>query len=152
MPCKNTDLLINNVDRQVQPCQSKRGLSENVYMMFCGNAMSQKVKSCLLCSTMLTFCFRRKSLAPVRDSRPMSRPRLSLAQAPLQDLVVHGHRLEDGGGDGNGGLGTVVVGLAFGTGSGLRPGGLGGGTSQCDRFAMACRSSTCTTTLEQSHV
>ena len=61
MPCKNTDLLINNVDRQVQPCNSKRGLSENVYIMFGGNAMSQKAKSCLLCSTMPTFCFRRRT-------------------------------------------------------------------------------------------
>ena len=76
---------------------------------------------------MLTFCFRRKNLAPVRDSRPMSRPRLSLAQAPLQDLVVHGHRLENGGGGGNGGLGTVVVGMDLGAGSGLPPRGLGGG-------------------------
>ena len=58
---------------------------------------------------MPTFCFRRKNSAPVRDSRPMSRLCLSLAQAPFQDQVVHGHLLEDGGGAGNDGLETRVL-------------------------------------------
>ena len=113
MPWRNTELLMNNVDRQDKPRNSKRGLSENVYAMFGGNAMSQKVKSCLLCSTMPIFCFRQKNAAPVPDSRPMSRLRLSLDRAPLQDEVVHGEVLGGGGGGGNDDLGTPVGGLAF---------------------------------------
>ena len=41
-------------------------------------------------------------------------------------LVVQRHRLEGGGGGGNGVLGTVVVGIAFAATPGLRPRGLGG--------------------------
>ena len=45
----------------------------------------------------------------------------------MQDFLVSGHRLEDGGGGGGGGLGTIGFGLGFGAGSSLRFGGLGGG-------------------------
>ena len=58
---------MNNVDRQDKPPNSKRGLSENVYAMFGGNAMSQKAKSCLLCSTMLTFSLTEGRIACSRQ-------------------------------------------------------------------------------------
>ena len=113
MPCKNTDLLINNVDRQVQPCLSKISLSENVYMMFGGNAMSQKAESRLLCSTMPSFRFRHKPSSPVRDSRVPCR-------CSYLDVPMHGvrrtrprHLLDDGGGGGTGSL-SFFAGLAFG--------------------------------------
>ena len=104
---------MNNVDRQDKPPNSKRGLSENVYAMFGGNAMSHKVTSCLLCSIMPIFCFRLRNAAPVPDSRPMSRLRLSLDRAPLQDEVVHGEVVGGAGGGGNDDLGTPIGGLAF---------------------------------------
>ena len=136
MACKNTDLLTNNLDRQVQACNSERCLSENVYMLFGGNAMSQQdqVVTPLLdyahlllltaelsarsrqpshVAAMLTFYFRPKNSYP----------------------VVLCHLLGGGGGGGTVVLNTRVFGLAFAGVSGCcRHGGVSGSRGTAGRL------------------